>query len=84
MLPLMARLLQNDRPTLGLMDGNPFPDRPPAFIRARLYQYWFTTPTERKQTGNWWRRTFTQEYLPPVSLKMPGLLDGLQQQGWVY
>ncbi|MGH9614944.1 MAG: lipase maturation factor family protein, partial [Bryobacteraceae bacterium] len=83
MLPLVGRLLQNDKPTLGLMDGNPFPDRPPAFVRARLYQYWFTTPAERKQTGNWWRRQLADEYLPPISLRMPGFQEALQAQGWV-
>ncbi len=84
MLPLVARLLQNDKPTLGLMGANPFPDRPPGFIRARLYQYRFTTPEQRRQTGNWWSRTLADEYLRPVSLRTPGLIEGLQAQGWVY
>ena len=79
----MARLLQNDKPTLGLMRGNPFPDQPPAFIRARLYQYWFTTPSERKQTGNWWRRSLADEYLPALSLHTPRLIESLEAQGWV-
>jgi hypothetical protein len=84
MLPLMARLLQNDKPTLGLMGTNPFPDRPPVFIRARLYEYRFTTADERRQTGDWWSRTLADEYLPPLSLREPGLLEALHSQGWVY
>jgi len=83
-LPLVARLLQNDKPTLGLIGANPFPDRPPVFIRARLFEYRFTTPAERRQTGAWWSRTFASEYLPPLSLETPGLLDLLRSQGWVY
>jgi hypothetical protein len=82
-VPLVARLLQNDRPTLGLMSGNPFPDRPPVYIRARLYQYWFTTAEERRQRGNWWRRTLADEYLRPISLGTPGLIQSLEAQGWV-
>ncbi len=28
-VPFLAKLLRNDRPTLGLLRRNPFPDRPP-------------------------------------------------------
>jgi hypothetical protein len=83
LLPLSARLLQNDRSTLSLMAGNPFPDRPPAWIRAQLYQYWFTTARERRETGNWWRRAFVRDYMRPISLNAPGLLEELGEQGWV-
>ncbi|MFI5310069.1 MAG: lipase maturation factor family protein [Gemmatimonadales bacterium] len=84
LLPLVARLLQNDKPTLGLIAANPFADRAPARIRARLYDYRFTTADERRATGDWWVRTLVGEYLPPVSLDSPGLLDTLKGQGWVY
>ncbi len=81
--PLVARLLQNDRPTLSLMSGDPFPDHPPQWIRAELYLYRFTTPDERRSTGQWWMRRLSGEYMPPVSLATPGLLPGLEAQGWV-
>jgi len=81
-VPLVARLLQNDQPTLGLMSGNPFPDHPPIYIRARLYEYRFATPEQRRQ-GLWWSRNVTEEYLPPLSLTTPRLLELLAQQGWV-
>jgi Lipase maturation factor len=81
--PLVARLLQNDKATLALMAGDPFPDAPPKWIRAELYLYRFTTPDEREATGNWWVRRLTGEYMPPISLKTPGLVPGLQAQGWV-
>jgi len=84
LLPLIARLLQNDKPTLGLIGANPFPDQAPAFIRARFYEYRFTTAEERRGTGLWWVRTLAGEYLPPLSLQRPGLLEALQSQGWVY
>lgn len=66
---LLAKLLQGDRETLGLLRTNPFPERPPRYIRAQYYQYHFTTPEERRRTGQWWRRTLLGEYYPPVSLK---------------
>ena len=82
-LPLVGRLLQGDKPTLGLLRGNPFPDQPPRFVRARVYQYKFTTWDERKATGNYWSRNLVGEFLPPLSLDSPGLLQVLRMQGWV-
>jgi hypothetical protein len=84
LLPLVARLLQNDAPTLALMAGNPFPDRPPTLVRARYYEYRFTTAEERRQTGDWWVRTLVGEYMPALSLTRPAVLDALRSQGWVY
>jgi hypothetical protein len=66
---LLVKLLQGDRETLGLLRTNPFPDRPPSYIRAQYYEYHFTTPEERRQTGRWWRRTLIGSYYPAVSLK---------------
>lgn len=83
-VPLVARLLQNDPGTLGLFarNGNPFPDRPPRWIRVQLYLYKFATPEQRRATGAWWTRTYVQPYLQPLSLDTPGLIDALEQQGW--
>jgi Lipase maturation factor len=68
MVTLVTRLLAHDRPTLELLGHNPFPDRPPALVRARLYRYRFTTPAERRRTGAWWSRDLVGEYLPPLRL----------------
>jgi hypothetical protein len=51
------------------MDGNPFASAPPRFIRARVYDYSFTTLSERRATGAWWRRELKGEYFPTVSLR---------------
>lgn len=67
----VTRLLRNDDATLGLLATNPFPDRPPTFVRARLFEYRFTTRAERRETGDWWRRTLVADYLPPVRLRDP-------------
>lgn len=68
-LPLAEKLIRNDKAILKLLRHNPFPDIPPRFIRARYYLYQFTTPQERKETGQWWKRTLIGEYLPPIFLK---------------
>ena len=70
--PLLVRLLQGDRDTLGLLRSNPFPDRPPHYIRARHYRYRFTTPAERASTGRWWSRELIGVYHPAMSLDPHG------------
>ena len=62
------RLLQGSPDVLALLEKNPFPDRPPRYIRAGFYDYHFTCFTERRATGAWWKREPIGEYLPPVSL----------------
>jgi len=63
----MRRLWEGSPEVLGLLRNNPFPDRPPRHLRVMVYRYHFTTPDERKQTGNWWKRELLGEfpYLPP-------------------
>ncbi len=65
--PFMTKLLEGDRPVLSLLEGNPFPDRPPRYVRALLYEYHFTTAAERSGTGDWWKRTLVGTYFPPTS-----------------
>ena len=79
----VAKLLQGDAATLSLIRKNPFPDKPPRYIRARLYEYHFTTRDERKQTGAWWKRTLTGPYFPAVSLDTPGFRRVLKDEGWL-
>jgi membrane protein implicated in regulation of membrane protease activity len=65
----ILKLLAGDRATLRLMGTNPFPDRPPAYIRALLYDYRYTTPEEKRDTGAWWVRQQLGVYLPAISVK---------------
>lgn len=64
----LQRLLTGDRATLRLLRHNPFPDTPPMFVRARLFEYRFTTRAERKATGAWWHRTPLRDYTTPRRL----------------
>ncbi len=65
---LLAKLLQGDGETLGLLKTNPFPDAPPRYLRAQYYRYTFTTPEERRTSGRWWNRELTGTFYGPVSL----------------
>jgi hypothetical protein len=66
---LMLRLLQGSPQVLALLERNPFPQAPPKYIRAVLYDYQFSTWSERRERGDWWQRSLTGVYFPPVSLK---------------
>lgn len=66
---LLVKLLEGDRSILGLLRTNPFPDRPPKYIRALYNEYRFTTPEERRVGGGWWRRTLIGLYYTPATLK---------------
>ncbi len=79
----VAKLLENDRPVLGLLRTNPFPDAAPRYVRAMLYEYHFTDPQERAATHQWWKREVVRQYFPPVSLSDPRFRDVLERQGWL-
>jgi lipase maturation factor len=68
LIPFLQRLLRNDRPTLRLLRHNPFPESPPRYVRAQLYQYRFTTVAELRRDRAWWHRTLIGRYVPPVAL----------------
>ncbi len=68
-LPLALRLLRNDPDTLRLLRHCPFPDAPPHYLRARLYEYHFSSPEELFRQRIWWRRRLIGDYLPPVTYK---------------
>jgi hypothetical protein len=67
-IALIFRLLQGSHDVSGLLARNPFPDKPPRYIRAMFYRYRFTTVNELRQTGAWWKCQELREYLPAVSL----------------
>ena len=66
--PFMQRLLRNDSSALRLLRHNPFPESPPRYVRAQLYQYRFTTPTELRRERAWWHRTLIGRFVPPMTL----------------
>ena len=67
------RLLEGSPDVLGLLGADPFPRKPPKYIRAELYDYRFTNLAERRATGDWWQREYLGLYLAPISLQeQPG------------
>lgn len=79
-LNLIAKLLQDDKKVIGLLAKNPFPEKPPNYIRANLYKYEFTSFKEK----DWWKRVYVEEYLPPLSLDHPQFREILMRRGWLH
>src|SRR5262249_14638557 len=69
-----VRLLQGSPEVLRLLESNPFPNAPPRYVRAMVYDYRFSNIAERRKEGVWWKREFKGEYLPPVSFRQE--IDG--------
>ncbi|MCA1582819.1 MAG: lipase maturation factor family protein [Acidobacteria bacterium] len=63
------RLLEGSPEVLGLLARNPFPGRPPRFLRARLWDYHFTDRAARRMTGAWWRREEAGQFGPILERK---------------
>jgi hypothetical protein len=68
-LNFCERLLRGQPEVLALLKANPFPDAPPRYIRAIVYDYHFTNFTQRRETGAWWRRRLVGPYCPVLSLR---------------
>jgi hypothetical protein len=70
------RLLEGSPPVLELLRENPYPDRPPRLLKARLFLYRFT----HLGSKDWWAREEVGLYCPPVELgterARPGGTDG--------
>ncbi len=54
---LADRLREGTPEVLALLGPTPFPGSPPKFLRAIIYEYRFSSPDQRKQTGAWWTRS---------------------------
>jgi hypothetical protein len=65
-------LLRGSSDVLLLFAGNPFPQGPPRQVRAVLWQYWFTTPAEKRSQGLWWRREQLGLYAPTLEREADG------------
>jgi lipase maturation factor 1 len=67
-LRFAERLLLGTPEVVALLQRNPFPDQPPTYVRALLYDYRFSDLATKRATGRWWERRLIGEYLSPVSI----------------
>jgi hypothetical protein len=73
-----VRLLSNDGDVLNLFANNPFPNGPPREVRAVIWQYWFTTISEKRTQGLWWRRQFLGSYAPTLERSLDGTIHAVE------
>jgi hypothetical protein len=78
---LIWKLLHNDRNALSLFANNPFPGKPPRYIRAVLYRYTFVR--HDKSQHLWWDRKLIGTWIAPVSINDTILIDYLKGQNWI-
>jgi predicted DCC family thiol-disulfide oxidoreductase YuxK len=64
----LERLLENEPTVTALLETNPFPDKPPTYVRAQFYDYTYADD-EEKARGRWWERRLLGAYFPAVRLK---------------
>ncbi|MGB8782039.1 MAG: lipase maturation factor family protein [Terriglobales bacterium] len=72
------QLLSNDHDVLTLFEKNPFPNAPPQQVRAVVWQYWFTSISEKRTRGLWWRREFLGLYAPTVERDANGTIRAIE------
>ncbi len=77
---LVWKLLHNDAGAVSLFADNPFPGRPPRFIRAVLYTYKFAKPGNPQ--GLFWTRERIGEWIPVLSADDMRLRKVLESEGW--
>ncbi len=75
---LIAKLLQGDKAVLKLLANNPFPNTPPRYIRAQLYEYEFTARGDASK--DWWQRRCIGPYFEAHSLNDPTIILSLRSR----
>jgi hypothetical protein len=78
---LIWKLLHNDMNAVNLFAANPFPDRPPRYVRAILYRYSFAKPGNLQSL--WWNREQLGSWLPAMSVTDSTLNYVLKVEGWI-
>ncbi len=78
---LTWKLLHNDADAVALFAGNPFPNKPPRYIRAVLYRYQFAS--QGNPQGFYWTRERIGDWIPAISINDPQLIKFLQYNGWL-
>ncbi|ALE06601.1 hypothetical protein AL755_15925 [Arthrobacter sp. ERGS1:01] len=66
-VPLLNKLLDADPATLRLLRHDPFAGTPPAWVRARIFSYRYSTWAQWRATGDWWVREPLGDFVPPFS-----------------
>lgn len=64
----LLRLLEGSPDVLSLLKSNPFPKKPPRYVRCVVYDYRFTNRAERSETSAYWKSERRGIYCPILEL----------------
>ncbi len=78
---LIWKLLHNEKNALSLFASNPFPQKPPKFIRAVLYKYSFAKPGNPQHLR--WNRDKLGAWIQPLSTRDTTLVNFLKSENWI-
>ncbi len=79
LIHLIWKLLDNDEQALTLIDNNPFPDKPPNYIRVSYYRYNFAPLSDKNGP---WNREYLGLWLPQLSKSNNALREYIKAYGW--
>jgi hypothetical protein len=65
----LHRLMENSPSVPRLLEKNPFPEKPPQYLRAVLYRYHLSEFSDWRRDQSWWRRERLGLYAPVITLK---------------
>jgi hypothetical protein len=71
-LRLQERLLEGEPSVLRLFARDPFAGAPPRYVRCVRWQYWFTTPEQKRRDSAWWRRELLGPWAPTLERSSDG------------
>ncbi len=80
LIHLIWKLLDNDKETLSLLANNPFPDKPPKYIRVQFYHYKFAPLNNKDKVV--WERAYIGDWLPPLAKDNKELQNYIKAYGW--
>jgi len=63
----LEALLENRPEVTALLENNPFPLKPPTYVRAQFYDYRFANSDQRTER-RWWNRRSLGMYFPVAYL----------------
>ena len=58
----LQSLWQGNPQVTALLRHNPFPRKPPQYMRVLVYRYRFTSVEERRMTGSWWKADYLGQF----------------------
>lgn len=65
----LYHILKGNPEVLKLLRYNPFPNQPPKYIRALMYDYQFSTKQQKKEHGWWWQRELMGQFSGVLKLR---------------